>query len=83
MVKELWYLVCHISCEDNGLDLQCLSSGLPRAICQYFVLMCSFAETVMEIMRLKGEYGLVESFIHYGHTQRRRWQIGEQWSIFI
>jgi hypothetical protein len=71
VVKGLWYLVCHISCEDNGLDLQCLSPELPRAICQYFVQMCSFTETDMERMRLKGEYGLVESFVHYGDTQRR------------
>jgi len=80
LVKELWYLVCHISCD---LDLQWLRPELPRALCQYFVLMCSFTETDMGVMRFKGEYGLVESFVYYGRTQRRRCQIGEQRSNFI
>lgn len=76
LVKELWYLVCHISCEENGLDLQWLGTDLPpHALCRYFVLMCSFPETDMEVMRFKGEYGLVESFVCYSQTQRRRWQI--------
>jgi hypothetical protein len=68
VVKELWYLVCHISCEENGLDLQWLSPELPHALCQYFVLMCSFTKTDMEVMRFKGEYGLVESFVYCGQT---------------
>jgi hypothetical protein len=68
LVKELWFLVCHISCEENGLDLQWLSPEMPHALCQYFVLMCSFTKTDMVVMRFKGEYGLVEGFVYCGQT---------------